>query len=251
MTSSKQIYMDFGNTRLKILIDSTVFHIDYDEKLMYNISQALDSAEDIRTLYISSVNIPKSEKVMTELSAYTFVPIESLFAENKYLDLTQVKGMGTDRILGILGAMTEFTPPFVTIDCGTMITMNLLSQSLSVLGGIIFPGLRTMAKAAHNYTSALPLIQTFDNHALYGTNTANALQTGILHACLGAIQHSLQLWYDSATLPVEAPIIFTGGDGYLLYNQLLPKSKNSHYKEQLIINGMKFCVEADHTIRRL
>ncbi len=251
MTSSRAIYMDFGNTRLKILIGDTVLHIDYDEHLMYNLSQILESAEDHSVLYVASVNIPKSEKVMRELSAYTFVPIESFFAENKYIDLTQVKGMGADRILGILGAMKEFTPPFVTIDCGTMITMNLLSQSSNVLGGIIFPGLRTMAKAAHNYTSALPLIQTFDNHALYGTNTINALQTGILHACLGAINHSLQLWYDSAILTIEAPIIFTGGDGYFLYNQLLPTSKNAHYKEQLIINGMKFCVEADYNIRRL
>jgi type III pantothenate kinase len=248
MISSKPIYMDFGNTRLKMLIDGTVFHIDYDEKLIYNISQAIAPHEDNSVLYFSSVNIPKSDKVIKELSAYTFVSIESLFAKNKYIDLTQVKGMGTDRILGILGAMTEFTPPFVTIDCGTMITMNLLSQSLSVLGGIIFPGLRTMAKAAHNYTAALPLIQTFDNHALYGTNTTNALQTGILHACLGAINHSLQQWYDSAILPNEAPIIFTGGDGLFLYNQLLLKSKNAHYKEQLIINGMKFCVQADPII---
>ncbi|HRK58651.1 MAG TPA: type III pantothenate kinase [Candidatus Kapabacteria bacterium] len=236
--------MDFGNTRLKVLISDTLHHFDYQEQFVHNLEQALAGVQNTCSIYYSSVNIPKSESVKRVLSDYTFISIESLLPINKHIDLSHVQGMGTDRILGVLGALLEFPPPFVTIDCGTMITLNILSQSFTLLGGIILPGFNTMAKAAHNFTSALPLIHVFDKSEIYGKNTNAALQTGIVNACIGGIERSLQHLYDSETLPSHSPIIMTGGDGHFLYNTLMPKLKNVYYREQLIINGMKFCAEA-------
>jgi len=237
--------MDFGNTRLKVMIGDSLFYFDYQRYSKQEIKETVQTIDNDRTIYYSTVTPRTSDAILSVFANYALIAVEPYVSKLTQIRMNNVVGMGLDRILGILGAAREFLPPLITLDCGTMITLNILSEDYTILGGMIMPGLTTMAKASHNYTSALPLIETWESYPPYGRNTEEALQAGILSASIGGISYALQRVHMSGLVPREAPIIFTGGDG-LFFNKHLNTHQdwNTHYRQHLIINGMKFCVES-------
>lgn len=245
MIFSNSVFMDFGNTRLKVMIGDSLFYFDYKQYSELDVKTKLQTVNNDRIIYYSTVTPHTSNSILSLFTDYTLIGIDSYIFNLKHISMNDVVGMGTDRILGLLGAVREFPSPLITVDCGTMITLNIMSKNNNILGGMIMPGLTTMAKASNNYTAALPMIETWEKYPTYGKNTADALQSGILSACIGGIDNALQRVYMSGVIPHESPIIFTGGDGLFLSQHISTyQSGNMHYRQHLIINGMKFCVES-------
>lgn len=106
--------------------------------------------------------------------------------------------IGADLIAGLVGARWKCSGPLVVIDAGTATTLALLSSDDEITGVAILPGLKTqirtlMEKAPH---LAERIAVSAPTHP-YGTNTTEAIQSGIVygHAYLveGFIQAYRQL----------------------------------------------------------
>jgi type III pantothenate kinase len=128
---------------------------------------------------------------------------------------------GIDRLLNAVAASRRVPHGVgaVIVDAGSAITVDWLDESAAFAGGSIFPGIRLMAQALHDYTALLPVVQvTHSAPPLPGTSTAAAIEAGVLWAAAGGIQALLTRLGARAS---SAPLVFlTGGDGPLLAEAL-------------------------------
>jgi type III pantothenate kinase len=129
---------------------------------------------------------------------------------NGYRDPAQ---LGVDRWLGALAAWCRIAGPVCTIDCGTAMTVNVVSEHGEFLGGTISAGLGLMHEALAGRTAALTLPLAGPT-AWPATDTDTAIRTGCLEAAAGLAERALgRLQRLSAG---EAVALVTGGDAPLL-----------------------------------
>ncbi len=175
----RNLIIDIGNTRIKsalfeqgILLEEKVFDelmaaIIYWESLVFD--QCL----------VSSVKWSESDLAKKLPFSFIFLSHEtSLPVVNKY---GTPATLGLDRIAGAIGAWSmKRKGPVLAIDLGTCITFDLIDEQNAYLGGAISPGLAMRARAMHEQTARLPLVDlNVKPDALIGTNTITCMQIGI------------------------------------------------------------------------
>ena len=124
--------------------------------------------------------------------------------------------VGQDRLLSALAAyqLTHKTrKPSIVIDLGTAITLNVVSKNGAFLGGVIAPGMNTMAKALHQNCALLPRIKPHRPATPIGKNTESAMASGIYFGTIGLVQEVVKEIISS--LKVKPNIIITGGDAQM------------------------------------
>jgi len=183
-------------------------------------------------IYISSVIDLELEKKLFEKLSHSG-EIKFFHSEMKMpfsVHYTPVSSLGTDRLLGILGAWYLWKGrDAVVIDAGTCIKYSMLSSEKGFMGGWITPGLMMRFKAMHHFTSRLPLLEPdVIKNAFYpptvGTTTQSSMSEGtVAGLCMeitGLTKHAISLLKN----PV---IVLTGGDMKVLSSRLL--SENGLY----------------------
>jgi type III pantothenate kinase len=102
--------------------------------------------------------------------------------------------VGIDRLLNAVAAVARVPlgSPTVIIDAGSAVTVDLVDETSTFRGGSIFPGLRLMAQALHQFTAKLPLVERFEARDLPGRDTEAAIQAGIYHAVCGGIDRLVE-----------------------------------------------------------
>jgi type III pantothenate kinase len=122
--------------------------------------------------------------------------------------------VGVDRLLDAVAANELRRPgrPAVVIDVGTAITVDLVSAEGEFLGGAILPGIAMSARAMHEFTDLLPLIEmselTTPPPAL-GTCTNSAMRAGLFWGVVGAIRELI----GQLTGQDDPEVFLTGGAG--------------------------------------
>ncbi len=123
--------------------------------------------------------------------------------------------------------------PVLVIDGGTALTLTAGSQA-SLWGGAILPGLRLQTNALTQGTAALAeaveitqaeLWETVALPQRWATNTVGAIASGLTYGILSTLTDYLNDWWQQFP---TGNVIFTGGDGsvlYTLFNQHLQKTK--------------------------
>jgi type III pantothenate kinase len=144
---------------------------------------------------------------VTALSSYRQLPITvSVEAPEK---------VGIDRLLNAVAASQRArsgVSSFI-VDAGSAVTVDWLDAAGAFRGGAIFPGLRLMARALHDFTALLPVVDFTKSEAnsMPGTNTAAAIGAGILGAAAGGVRELLrQLAYQAPDS--DHQVFLTGGD---------------------------------------
>ena len=86
-----------------------------------------------------------------------FAKVESSAAElrNGY---EQPQQMGVDRWVAMLAAWERHHAAACIVDCGTAITLDVVSESGHHLGGVIAPGISLMHEALASRTAQLPVV---------------------------------------------------------------------------------------------
>jgi type III pantothenate kinase len=128
---------------------------------------------------------------------------------------------GIDRLLDAVAAKKRLCPgePAVLIDAGSAVTVDWLDEEHAFRGGTIFPGLRLMAEALHNYTALLPLVNIVEPLPdVPAQDTIRAMQAGIGHAVAGGIERIAKRLMALSAIPAQ--VFITGGDGPLLHSTL-------------------------------
>jgi type III pantothenate kinase len=122
--------------------------------------------------------------------------------------------VGIDRLLNAVAANRLRAPdrPAIIVDLGTAITVDLISAEGAFMGGTIFPGIGTSARAMHEFTDLLPLV---DMQALsaappvLGMATVEALTAGLYWGAIGAARELIARL--TALAPVAPHVWLTGG----------------------------------------
>jgi type III pantothenate kinase len=162
------------------------------------------------------------------------------------IDVDEPDRVGIDRLLNAVGARDRqmAAESIVIIDAGSAVTVDWVDKDGVFRGGAIFPGLQMMAKALHDYTAALPLVEvnrSTPRHVLPGNSTELAIRGGVFWAVAGGITALTRL-YAARTEPSLRPVIYlTGGDAQVLL-PLLPSEVK--LTPTLTLEGIRIAAEA-------
>lgn len=102
---------------------------------------------------------------------------------NGYADPSQ---LGPDRWAALIGAWHLHRGSSLVVNLGTATTVDMLSPDGVFRGGLIIPGVDLMKKALAEHTAGLPLAG--GDYAEEPRNTADAIESGCVHAQAGAIE---------------------------------------------------------------
>lgn len=239
MIYSNTVFADFGNSRVKILFDGNIVSVSYSQSDIESaFEQYISSGSSI--IY-STVNKPQSDTIIEGLAKANIksYDVEGLLTQQTFIDFSSVEGVGIDRKIGILGALSITSPPFITIDCGTMITINVVNDSAAFVGGAIMLGFSTMLKATHDYTAALPLLSSVLPEQNIGTNTSDAIKSGVYSAGLGGVLFFLEGLKNNGIIQSSDGIVITGGEGNILHEAMQNNIPNPlYYDKDLVLNGI-------------
>jgi type III pantothenate kinase len=130
------------------------------------------------------------------------------------ISLARPDMVGIDRLLDAV-AVNRLRPagePAIIVDLGSAITVDLLSGEGAFLGGAIMPGIGMSARALHEFTDLLPLLDMAilgEPPNALGTDTVSAMQSGIFWGAVGGIRRLIE--EHSSSTGVKARIYLTGG----------------------------------------
>ena len=237
------LLIDIGNTRIKwqqrddkdiLLTDSILVEefMDID----------FSSIKSIDKIIVSNVNHSVVlDKLKVILSKFKCPIIETKPISNEYLinDYEDYKTLGIDRWLTALGAWKLYQRPLLVINAGTAITIDLVELDKEskphFKGGMILPGVAISLAVLNNSTN---LIDTEIGKSHYPSlNTKDAVTTGIITSIQGAVNLVCR------KLPSSLPILLTGGDANLIFEQAEDDWKSRIKLEgDLIFEGLMFYI---------
>lgn len=126
---------------------------------------------------------------------------------NGYRDPGQ---LGCDRFASLIGARHRYPgQPLLVVTAGTATTVDALDASGRFIGGMILPGLRTMAQSLAVNTAQLPAVDDVRSERLFADNTQDAIVSGCIHAQVGAILQA------HAQMPAALCVLSGGAAPYI------------------------------------
>ena len=169
--------------------------------------------------WIGSVNRPVTTRLLDWLRDRRPADPATLLAAGDLplaVELPRPDMVGIDRLLAAVAANRLRQPdrPAVVADVGTAITVDAISAAGAFLGGAIVPGIAMSARAFHEFTDLLPLIEMSDLTApppALGTATEPAMRSGLFWGAVGAIRQLIDEL--TGNLGSDPEIFLTGGAG--------------------------------------
>jgi type III pantothenate kinase len=218
------IVVDVGNTRIK-WGRCTATGVDDSVSLLHDTPQDWDDAlpkwnlEGKRTWVVAGVN-PRQCDILIAWLARQGQHVELLESPARLpltVRLERPDHVGIDRLLNAVAANTRraANTPAVLVDAGSAVTVDWLDESGAFCGGAIFPGLRLMASALHNYTALLPLVPiTTSKPEIPAVSTRAAVEAGVFWTAAGGVNTLIARMAERSR---QHPAVFlAGGDAGLL-----------------------------------
>ena len=237
------LLIDIGNTRIKCQYRDEKNVISSNSVLVENFMDIdLTEIKSLKKVIVSNVNHSVVlDKVKENLSHFDSLIIEVTSESNEYLinDYTDQSTLGVDRWLTAMGAWKIYGEDSIIINAGTAITIDLIQidqkRNAHFRGGMILPGIAISLGILNNSTN---LIDTEIGQSQYPSlNTKDAVTTGILTSIQGAVNLVCK------KLPSDLPILLTGGDADLIYEQSEEDWKSRiKIESNLIFEGLMFYV---------
>lgn len=117
--------------------------------------------------------------------------------------------IGADRVADAIAAIQLEGTPVVVVDLGTATNIEVIDEKGRFMGGIIAPGMGTGADAMFTHAARLPQVDIVEPDHAIGTNTVDAMRSGIVFGEVARIDGLVRAIFDE--LGYEAPVIATGG----------------------------------------
>lgn len=223
------LIVDIGNTRVKLAVTERGVCVAERSagRLVPAMLDGLFAAHAIDKAIVSSTRgdaeaaeaaamLRGRVACLVEFGPATPVPIRS--------DYLTPETLGRDRLAAAVGATVLWPGRNVlTVDCGTAVTIDLVTADGVFRGGFISPGLQMRFRALHDCTASLPLCDPADAAAepcadgALGRTTREAIERGVMN--------SLAYEIEGYTTRLRAKIddlmvIFTGGDAKYLAKRI-------------------------------
>jgi type III pantothenate kinase len=236
------LIIDQGNTQIKygVFDKGMLIHTDYCNMLDQKRLMHLSESYTLNKCICSSVIHDKNNQLYDLLRF--FIPSFMELTHHTSLPFTlhykTPESLGKDRIAAVAGAHYLYKNKDVCIiDAGTAITYELLTKEGVYKGGNIAPGLKMRFKALHHFTSQLPEVQINSESPLIGTNTTEAIQSGVQQGIVFEMEGL------TTRLKEEYPemiTLITGGDADF-FARILKKPIFVHFN--LVLVGLNRILE--------
>jgi len=168
---------------------------------------------EISATVIASVVPPLTPRLVEMSDRHLGVPADVVDARSKLpirLDVEEPLSVGADRIANTIAVAAIFGADTIAVDLGTATTFDCITGDGVFLGGVIAPGIQSGAEMLVRKTAKLPRVDLSPPAGIIGRRTETALQSGIFHSAVAAIDgivHRIKAEWDRPDILVVA----TGG----------------------------------------
>ncbi len=247
------ILIDAGNSCLKIAIvknldeANIVYHTLNFTNLYDELSDCLQDSIASEVL-VSNVNNATVFNIISD-SVYDLWRIQAQLIsveQDKYgisTRYTNPRTLGCDRWLAMIAARKEFNQSLCIIDCGTALTIDVLSDNGMHIGGLISPGITTARHSLGLTANNLPIVENSSENinnksSFFAINTQDAILGGTLYqisAYIERIVSEFKLEFGNNT-----DCIITGGDAELI---LSLTRHDMYHRDTLVLDGLRIIAQ--------
>ncbi|HQU91053.1 MAG TPA: type III pantothenate kinase [Pyrinomonadaceae bacterium] len=194
---------------------------------------------DIDTCVVASV-VPELsaviEQVCNELFKITPRFVDAGWDFGFAIDYDPPSAAGVDRLVNCFAAAAKYGSPVVACSFGTATTIDIVSDENVYVGGIIAPGMATMAKALQLATSKLPEVTLTAPDAIIGKTTVTSIRSGIVNGHVAMIEGLLK------RIGSSGKTVATGGFARMIASQT---SAIDIVDENLTLEGLRLLALRD------
>lgn len=187
---------------------------------------------------LCSVVVSLTERYSNAIKRY--LNIKPFVVSNKTIKMLNCcvdhpEEVGADRIVNAFAAYHKYGKTAIVVDMGTATSFDIVKSNGDFLGGIICAGMKIQAESLKKFTSKLPLLKIEAPRKAIGTNTIDAMLTGVVrgHACMidGLIKEC------EKELGEKAIIIATGGYSEIIAQYM--ERKFDYISPNITLEGLK------------
>lgn len=241
-----KLLVDIGNSCIKwTTLDSGRFteSHSFDRKktgIKTSFTNEWKDLTDIDSIYVSNVGGDKIAEQLTDWSEkkWQLLP-KFITSEQKRFGVTnayqQADKLGVDRWLALIAARQHARQATCIIDCGTAITIDVVTKYGAHQGGMILPGITLMRSALASNTSNLTDVVEESEFKTLAVNTHGAIQAGTLYMVTASLERIVDDLNEQFNNRIR--FIITGGDAALVM-PLLP-SFIAHYPD-IVLKGLGY-----------
>jgi type III pantothenate kinase len=183
-------------------------------------------------------------EVLAEFLGGRIIRVSSAMRLPFRLHYDSPEAFGADRIALCAHSFLSYPgEAVIALDIGTAITVDVLSSEGEYLGGHIVPGLDLMARALHDYTAQLPLVNIGQPGALVGFSTAECIRNGIVWSCVSGIEgvvRKISSWLQEECQEKRIRVVATGGSAPLIASML---DITTELDEIAVLRGTRYLFE--------
>jgi type III pantothenate kinase len=250
------LLLDVGNTRLKWGVDSggritTTGDIAQEKICALGLGELTRKLpRDVDAAIASNVAGPTFATRLTGvIHAHCNCDLHFAKAKKSGYGITNrykaPRRIGVDRWVAMVGAWAELGRACIVVDAGTAVTIDALDDEGNHLGGMILPGVATMADALAANTSDIPPVRVpkkprYRDMDMFTGTTRDAVASGALQAVAGAIERAITTLRSNAYDPVP---VLTGGDASRMLSML---GDEPLHRPNLVLEGLSTILAADH-----
>ena len=235
--------VDIGNSNIKFgIFDSehllSKFSIPTNSELTADALKSLVGVEQLISNAIVCSVVPEKVQSLRDALQHAF-GIEALTVSNDLdfglkINYQPLSSIGTDRLVNSFAAVEKYGAPCIVCSIGTATTFDVVNRDRELLGGVIAPGMKTMAKALHLNTAKLPEITIEKPENVLGDSTIGSIQSGIFYGHIAMVEGMVQKI--KKELDDDLKIVATGGFASLI-------TENTTFidivDENLLLDGLR------------
>lgn len=121
----------------------------------------------------------------------------------------QPANVGADRLVDTFAAREKYGKPLIVCDFGTATTIDVINENGDFAGGIITPGILTLADALFQKAAKLPKVEIIKPNSVLGDSTVGSIQAGIYFGYIGLVEGIIQQMF--AESGEKYKVVATGG----------------------------------------
>ena len=199
--------IDIGNTNIVFAVyDGDTRQSQW--RVETGLFDSIDTDLDITGVIVCSV-VPQVNEALIKASKKSF-GIEPVFVTRDNIDIgIKTDNLGADRMVGASGAVAHYRAPCVIVDFGTSTNFDVINEKGEHCGGVLTTGARLSLSALSSAAAQLPEIDIERPDKVIGTNTKDAMQSGMYWGYISMVEGLVdRIRSEAGNTPM---IIATGG----------------------------------------
>ena len=193
--------------------------------------------QTISAAIVSSV-VPEVDAAVREFINSSFGVAPLFVANDCDFGLTikyePLEDAGSDRLVNTFAAVEKYGVPVIVCSFGTALTIDYVNKYRVLIGGLIAPGMNTLAKALKITTSKLPEVVIEKPDAVIQNTTVGSIQSGIVYGYFGLVESLLTRV--KKEMGDGAHVIATGGFAALIERNT---TQINAVDENLLLDGLQ------------